>query len=187
MRTLRTFTAAAGALLVLIFGVMPAGAATPRCTIQGTAGNDVLQGTAGPDVICGLGGDDTIRGLGVLAAAVVVSVVHYVDNTFNYDAYPQSDTLPDPSAGLIAASWFGFTALAVAGVVALRRGEVRRAALFLAAYSGSGLVGLLHYSVGGTSEFPWWRHAHIVGDIVLGSAVLAIAIALVRATARQPG
>jgi Ca2+-binding RTX toxin-like protein len=31
-----------------------------RCTIVGTAGNDVLTGTAGRDVICGLGGNDRI-------------------------------------------------------------------------------------------------------------------------------
>ena len=36
----------------------------PRCTVRGTARNDVLTGTSGRDLICGLGGDDTIRGLG---------------------------------------------------------------------------------------------------------------------------
>ena len=35
-----------------------------RCTIVGTAGNDVINGTTGDDVICGLGGNDVIRGLG---------------------------------------------------------------------------------------------------------------------------
>lgn len=45
----------------------PALAATPktssgvRCTIVGTAANDVLRGTSGRDVICGLGGNDTIN------------------------------------------------------------------------------------------------------------------------------
>jgi WD40 repeat protein len=36
----------------------------PRCTVEGTAGHDVLTGTDGDDVICGLGGDDTLFGLG---------------------------------------------------------------------------------------------------------------------------
>ena len=36
----------------------------PRCTVEGTAGDDVLTGTEGDDVICGLGGDDTLFGLG---------------------------------------------------------------------------------------------------------------------------
>jgi hypothetical protein len=38
--------------------------ATPKCTIRGTWGPDVLRGTAGPDVICGFGGDDVIRARG---------------------------------------------------------------------------------------------------------------------------
>jgi Ca2+-binding RTX toxin-like protein len=33
-----------------------------RCTIAGTAANDVLEGSSRNDVICGLGGADTIRG-----------------------------------------------------------------------------------------------------------------------------
>ena len=36
----------------------------PRCTVEGTADDDLLTGTAGDDVICGLGGDDTLFGLG---------------------------------------------------------------------------------------------------------------------------
>jgi hypothetical protein len=36
----------------------------PRCTVEGTPGDDVLTGTDGDDVICGLGGDDTLSGLG---------------------------------------------------------------------------------------------------------------------------
>jgi len=37
---------------------------TAKCTITGTAGNDVLRGTSGNDVICGLGGNDTLIGNG---------------------------------------------------------------------------------------------------------------------------
>ena len=32
-----------------------------RCTVFGTAGDDVLVGTAGRDVVCGFGGADTVR------------------------------------------------------------------------------------------------------------------------------
>jgi Tol biopolymer transport system component len=35
-----------------------------RCTIVGTAGDDVLVGTAGDDVICGMGGNDNLAGGG---------------------------------------------------------------------------------------------------------------------------
>jgi hypothetical protein len=53
-------------LLASLFAPVPAteAASRPKCTITGTAGNDVLTGTNGNDVICGLGGNDTINGLG---------------------------------------------------------------------------------------------------------------------------
>lgn len=38
------------------------GSTSTDCTINGTAGNDVLVGTSGADVICGHGGDDIIYG-----------------------------------------------------------------------------------------------------------------------------
>ncbi len=39
-------------------------AAKARCTIVGTAGDDVLIGSSRDDVLCGLGGDDELWGLG---------------------------------------------------------------------------------------------------------------------------
>lgn len=42
----------------------PGGAPPARCTITGTAGDDVLVGTPRGDVICGRGGDDRVRGGG---------------------------------------------------------------------------------------------------------------------------
>jgi hypothetical protein len=116
----------------------------------------------------------------VVVAAIAVSIVHYTDNYSAYGAYPTSDTLPNPSAGVIGFAWFFFTAFAIAGLVMLRRGSSIAAGICLAVYSGSGLVGIGHYAAGGTGDFPWWRHAHIVADIALGLAVLACAIYLVR-------
>lgn len=57
-----------GACLALLLPAAPAGAddsisPRPACTIEGTAGNDILRGTAGDDVICGRAGDDIILGL----------------------------------------------------------------------------------------------------------------------------
>ncbi len=122
----------------------------------------------------------------IVLLAIAVSIVHYADNYTLYEQYPTSDTLPNPSAGLIAFSWFLFTAFAIAGLYFLRKGNSMAAGISLAAYSGSGLVGILHYVAGGTGEFPWWRHAHISADIVLGFAVFACAIYLVRRP-RPPG
>ena len=57
--------AALASLLILGIGIQPAeavGNATPKCTIIGTAGDDILTGTVGKDIICGLGGNDLIQG-----------------------------------------------------------------------------------------------------------------------------
>ena len=116
----------------------------------------------------------------LLATAVAVSIVHYADNTFDYDAYPRPANGPAPSQGLVAGSWFAFTALAVAAYVLLRRSRVTAAAACLALYSGSGLVGVGHYTVAGATSMPWWRQAHIVADITCGVAVLAFSLWLVR-------
>lgn len=59
--------------------------------------------------------------------AVVVSVVHYTDNFLAYDLYPQSEVLPDPSEGLVLASWFVFTAFGVAGYLAYQQRRIARA------------------------------------------------------------
>jgi len=122
----------------------------------------------------------------VVLVAVAVSIVHYTDNYTLYEEYPTSDTLPNPSAGLIAFAWVLFTAFAVAGLYFLSRGNRIAAGISFAAYSGSGLVGVLHYVAGGTGDFPWWRHAHISADIVLGFAVFACAIYLVRRPRAAP-
>jgi Ca2+-binding RTX toxin-like protein len=56
--------AALASLLILGIGIQPAeavGATKPKCTITGTAGDDILTGTDGSDVICGLGGNDLIQ------------------------------------------------------------------------------------------------------------------------------
>lgn len=111
----------------------------------------------------------------LLLTAVAVSVVHYVDNYFNYDDYPVPASGPAPSQTLIGLSWFGFTAFGVAGYLAFRDGRERLGAALLAVYSGSGLVGLGHYTVDMGGQ-PWWRHAHIVADIACGIALLAFAL-----------
>jgi hypothetical protein len=108
--------------------------------------------------------------------AVVVSIVHYSDNYFNYHDYPRSKTLPNPSALVVGSAWFVFTAIGVAGFLLFRREASNRALLLLAAYSGSGLVGIGHYLVPGATSMPWWRQAHVVLDIGCGVAIFVVAL-----------
>lgn len=109
----------------------------------------------------------------LLAAAVAVSVLHYADNYFNYSEFPLSDTIPNPSKGLVGASWFVFTAAGIAGYVLFRREPSTLALALLAFYSGSGLVGFGHYSVDGALDMPVGRQAHVIADLLLGLGLVA--------------
>jgi hypothetical protein len=121
---------------------------------------------------------------------VAVSVVHYADNYVNYHDYPRSRSLPNPSQTLILASWFAFTACGVAGYWLYRRARSNWALVLLAAYSGSGLIGIGHYTVPGATGMPWWRQLHVISDILCGIAIFAFALWAVRnrgEAARAPG
>ena len=126
-----------------------------------------------------------VRILGaIFALAVAVSIVHYTDNYVNYQDYPQATTVPNPSAGLVLGAWFGFTAAGLAGYLLFRRSPSNLALVLLAAYAGSGLVGIGHFLVPGASSMPWWRQAHVSLDIASGIAVLSFAVWAERA--RRP-
>jgi len=120
------------------------------------------------------------RLLALLLLAVVVSVVHYADGYFNYADFPASDSIPTPSRTLLGLSWFGFTAVGVLAYGLFLARRYTAAAVALALYSGSGLVGVGHYMVPGALDMPWWRHAHVVADVLCGLAVLAFALWIVR-------
>ena len=111
----------------------------------------------------------------LLAVAIAVSVIHYADNYFNYEDFPHGSG-PEPSSGLVLAAWFILTPLGIAGWVFFRRGDVATAGLLLMAYSFSGLVGLGHYTVGGMTDEPLWRQAHVVADILLGMAMFTFGL-----------
>lgn len=115
----------------------------------------------------------------LLAVAVLVSVVHYADNYWNHDAFPvpaEDAAVPAPSARLVALGWFVLTAVGAVGLLLWFRRHITSAAIALAGYSLSGLVGILHYTVPGATEMAWWRQGHVLLDIACGVAVLAFAM-----------
>jgi hypothetical protein len=130
-------------------------------------------------------GPSTRSVLGVTLVGVVVSAVHYADNYINYDAFPQDDG-PSPARWLVGLSWFVFTAFAAQAVRSHRRGADVPAASCLAVYSLSGLVGLGHYTAPGATEMVWWRQVHVIADIVVGAALLLLAVAIWRSRGRAP-
>ncbi len=109
----------------------------------------------------------------IFGAAVVVALLHYTDNFVNYSDYPQATSGPNPSQALVAWGWLAFTAIGVTGYILFRRAPSNLALTLLAAYSLSGLIGIGHYLVPGSTSMPWWRQAHVTLDILTGAAMLA--------------
>lgn len=122
---------------------------------------------------------------GILGVALLVSIVHYTDNYVAFERYPQLESGPNPTQTMILVGWFAFTAFGLAGYLLFRRGLRGPAAACLAVYSLSGLVGLGHYAAPEVDELAWWRHAHIVVDIICGVAVLTFAIWLAVTSQRR--
>ncbi len=122
----------------------------------------------------------------MFAVAVAVSIVHYTDNYVNYHDYPQPNTLSNAPEALVPGFWFGFTTAGLAGYLRFRRRPSDLALVLLAAYSGSGLVGIGHYLVPGATSMPWWRQAHVCLDIAGGIAVFSFVMWAARARRRGP-
>ena len=110
---------------------------------------------------------------GILLSAFLLSIVHYVDNTLRFDDYS-----PDPgliTRPLIPISWVVFTAFGVWGYLQYRKGEDAKAAVGLAVYSASGLIGPLHFTAVSPSDFDWFQNLFVVLDTLAGLAVLGVA------------
>jgi hypothetical protein len=110
---------------------------------------------------------------GVLLTTFLLSIVHYVDNTLRFDDYS-----PDPgliTRPLIPISWVVFTAFGIWGYLQYRKGEDAKAAIGLAVYSASGLIGPLHYTAVSPSDFDWFQNLFVLLDTLAGLAVFGIA------------
>ncbi len=115
---------------------------------------------------------------GILLTAFLLSIVHYVDNTIRFDDYTGGEDPGLITRPVIPISWVVFTAFGVWGYLRLREGDRTRAAIGLAVYSVSGLIGILHYTTVPPSGFDWFQNLFVVLDTLAGAIVLAIACAL---------
>jgi hypothetical protein len=122
---------------------------------------------------------------GILLTAFLLSIVHYVDNTVRFTDYTPGDpgliTRP-----VIPISWVVFTAFGVWGYRWMLRGDRTKAALGLAVYSVSGLIGLLHYTSVSPSDFDWFQNLFVVLDFTAGLAVFLIACRLALSARAAP-
>jgi hypothetical protein len=118
----------------------------------------------------------------VFGTAVLLSGVHYYDNTVRFEDY----TGGKASSGLITRpvipiSLVLFTIAGIAGYRALQAGNRRRAGWGLAVYSVSGLIGIAHYTSVSPSEFSGFQNTFIALDFLAGLAVFVLAVRIARA------
>ena len=115
----------------------------------------------------------------LLGFAIVESFVHYLDNTLRYDDY----TVDNPSVlgGLvkqwvIPIAWVLFTAVGLLGYKRFKEGQWSLAAMWLAVYSVSGLISILHYTDISVDDLSPFQNTFVFMDIAAGLAVLGIAL-----------
>lgn len=124
----------------------------------------------------------------LLGVAIAESFVHYLDNTLRFTDY----TGPNPPAvsswiarWMIPASWVLFTAAGVIGYRLFRKGRYAESAPWLAFYSVSGLISILHYVGISMSDLSAFQNTFVLLDIALGTAIIGFAF-WTASTTRRP-
>ncbi|MEW6474200.1 MAG: hypothetical protein AB1679_18260 [Actinomycetota bacterium] len=121
----------------------------------------------------------------VFVTALLLSVVHYIDNTVRFDDYTGGQD-GFVTQAMIPISWVLFTAAGIAGYRALKAGNHGLGGALLGVYSVSGLIGIGHYTTVSPGDFNAFQNTFIALDFLAGLAVLVLAvrIATTRAVSR---
>jgi hypothetical protein len=114
----------------------------------------------------------------VFVTALLLSVVHYIDNTVRFDDYTGGKK-GFVTQAMIPISWLLFTAAGVAGYRFLKQGNRGLGGSLLGVYSVSGLIGVLHYTTVSPGDFSAFQNTFIGLDFLAGLAVLVVAVRLV--------
>jgi hypothetical protein len=115
----------------------------------------------------------------LVGVSIVLSFIHYTDNTLRYDDYTVADpTFPASlvKQWVIPVSWVLFTAAGIIGYRRFRDGHRPQAAAWIGAYSTSGLISVLHYVDISMDDLSAFQNTLVVLDIVLGVLLLAFAL-----------
>ena len=113
----------------------------------------------------------------VFVAALLLSVVHYIDNTIRFDDYTGGKD-GFVTQAMIPISWVLFTVAGLAGYRALKQGNRGLAGALLALYSVSGLIGIGHYTTVSPNDFNAFQNTFIGLDFLAGLAVFVMALRL---------
>ena len=114
----------------------------------------------------------------VFVIALLLSVVHYIDNTVRFDDYTGGQDGFITQA-MIPISWVLFTAAGIAGYRFLKQGNRGLGGSLLGAYSVSGLIGIFHYTTVSPGDFSAFQNTFIGLDFLAGLAVFIMAVRLV--------
>jgi hypothetical protein len=114
----------------------------------------------------------------VFVTALLLSVVHYIDNTVRFDDYTGGKT-GFVTRAMIPISWVVFVTAGVAGYRFVKQGNRGLGGSLLGVYSVSGLIGVLHYTTVSPGDFTPFQNTFIALDFLAGLAVMVVAVRLV--------
>jgi hypothetical protein len=109
----------------------------------------------------------------LLAANIVTSILHYVDNVVFFRHYPEPTWL---SPHLVDMAWFVMTPCGVAGYLLFLRGRRTAAFACLYLYAMMGLLVLGHYLIA-----PPWQVSFKINLFILAEAIAALLLGVVTA------
>lgn len=109
----------------------------------------------------------------LLIACIISTAIHFTDNYFYIEQYPQPDWIT-PSSVYI--SWIIWTVVGLTGYWLHQSERFWLAYLCLAIYSFCGLDSLGHYLYGSMSEFTMKMHVFIITDGLTGLAMLGFTL-----------
>ena len=126
--------------------------------------------------------------LHVWVTALLLSVVHYIDNTVRFDDYTKGPKDGFITQAMIPISWVLFTAAGIEGYRALKAGNRGLGGSLLGVYSVSGLIGIFHYTSVSASDFSAFQNTFIGLDFLAGLVVFVLAVRIVttRTVSRPP-
>ena len=125
----------------------------------------------------------------VFVTALLLSVVHYIDNTVRFEDYTGGKASDGfITRPMIPLSWVLFTVAGVAGYRALLQGNRALGGALLAVFSVSGLIGVGHFTTVSPSDFSAFQNTFIALDFLAGLAVFVVALRIIatRGTVSRP-